>query len=166
MLLPAFLKTFSTTVAIVLVVSSTIHAQDSTLPATQDNPAPKESNTGVYTGREIFVPATPVQKEPEPAARTFSDGFLRKTGQHLGFSLGVSGVYSPDASEQGTALSTAAIAPELYLNFEKRKFALRLTYGAAKRYFKGRSEMNAVSQNGTLSFGYTTSLGRKTTLQL
>src|SRR5947208_9838343 len=84
---------------VLLLVSATTHAQtsSSTSQSSPEKPPPKETKaTGVYTGREIFVQDAPVKKEPEPAARSVADSFLRNTRQHLGFSVGVSETYTPN----------------------------------------------------------------------
>src|SRR5262245_28252843 len=80
-----------------LAVSTAVSAQNSPTSPPQEN-APKEStnSTGVYTGREIYVPKVPEEKEPEPSARSFADGFLRNTRRHLGFSVTASESYSPN----------------------------------------------------------------------
>jgi hypothetical protein len=199
-------RTFFPTFAFVVIVCSTLHAQSSTPRETQGNQSqspntgvytgreifvpkteeketeptadaqsstPRETqgnqspNTGIYTGREVFVPETEEKKEPEPMARTFADGFLRNT-RHLGFSVRASNIYSPNllkSSNGRQATSFVTLEPQLYLNLQKRKLNARLTYGATYRgYNKELADLNAFTQSGTASFGYTLFAGRKTTL--
>src|SRR5215831_6716980 len=88
-----FIVSFSLLIA--LSVSGLVQAQDSTTP-NQESQAPKPAtNTGVY-GRDIYVPDTPPPSEPESAARSFADDFLRNTKQHIGFSVGAFETYIPD----------------------------------------------------------------------
>src|SRR5262249_3676517 len=128
-------------------------------------------STGDYTGKEIFVPNGAEEKEPEPPARSFADGFLRNTRQHMGFSLSVFELYTPDvrlSSGETKDVSFTSILPQLYLNFEKKKLDFRLTYGAAYRRFNnGGSDLNnRVSHNGAAEFSYSLFARQKTNLQL
>src|SRR5262249_12708647 len=62
-----------------------VQGQAPTAPPTEGTPTDRApSNSGVY-GREVYIPKTSEQQEPEPAATSFSDGFLRNTRQHIGF---------------------------------------------------------------------------------
>src|SRR6476646_7938294 len=88
MALVAFQKALSSIVIFLLLVPLTIHAQNSTPSTAQGNqPAKEPSNPGVYNGRDVFVPDTQEPKETEPAASSFSDGFLRNTRRHFGLSV-------------------------------------------------------------------------------
>src|SRR5262245_13805498 len=172
MLLQSFRKSVMPTFVLALVVSLVAQAQNSPVSPTPADPAPKESPiTGVYTGKEIFVPNGSEEKEPEPPARSFADGFLRNTRQHMGFSLSVFELYTPDvrlSSGETKDVSFTSILPQLYLNFEKKKLDFRLTYGAAYRRFNnGVNDLNnRVSHNGTAEFSYSLLARQKTTLQL
>src|SRR5262245_4599437 len=118
-----------------LLPSSVIHPQS---PATTQGPGhqSESSSSGLDTGREVFTPDKAEQKQEDPAARAFSNGFLRNTRQHVGFSLGLSESYSHShglATSFGEAnsVSYSSLAPQLYLNFQGRKLDLHLTYRAS-----------------------------------
>jgi hypothetical protein len=165
MLLQLLRKVFLSTATLVLVISSIAQAQNSTISTTQSPPPKDSSITGVYTGREIVVPVTPEQKEPEPEARSFVDGFLRNTRQHVGLSFGASELYAR-TSQGKPGLLITTLLPQLFVNFDKKKFNFRLTYNAAyRRDNRESSDLSTLTQSGTASFGYTVTR-RKATLQL
>jgi len=148
-----------------LAMSWTVYAQNSGTPSNDPNP----TSNGVYTGREIFVPEQPQRKDPEPRARSFADNFIRNTGQHVGFSVGVAEVYSPSlilSSGEKKDLLFTSVFPQAYVNFEKKNFEFRTIYGVSYyRYSKQISQPDRLSQNGTVLFSYSRS-HRKTTFQL
>src|SRR6516162_822562 len=76
--------------AVPLSFVGVLDAQDPSTTPQSTGPAKDTSATGVYSGREVFVPNTKEPDEAEPSARAFGDAFLRDTRQHVGFSLGVS----------------------------------------------------------------------------
>lgn len=145
----------------------TLRAQNSTTSPEQKT-APAPSKTGVYTGREVFVPETPEQKEPEPPAASFSNDFLRFTRRHMGFTVRVSDTYSPNAivsSGEKRTLTIKTIEPQMFLNVQKKRLDFRLTYGVSgNQYSSILGNRNSLSQNGSALFSYNLS-GRKTTLQ-
>jgi hypothetical protein len=159
--LPAF--------ALLLPWCLTIHAQNSPVSPAQENPPPQgTSNTGVYTGREIFVPKPAEESEPEPA-RSFADGFLRNARQHFGFSFSAFESYSSNALGSSTGsrgMTFTSLLPQVHANFQNKGLSFRLNYGAAyNRYNESLSELNRVSQTGTAAFVYSRSR-RKTTFQV
>src|SRR5206468_11322672 len=95
--------------------------------------------------------------------------FLRNTGQHVGFSVGVAQVYTPGVgslSGRTNDLTFTSIVPQAYTNVHKKNLEFRMIYGIVyKRYNGELSALNRVSQNGNLSFSYTASR-RKTTWQV
>src|SRR5689334_393686 len=94
-----FVRSLSTGILLVLLPLS-LHGQNSTLSPTPGNPAlasPERAETGVYSGREVFVPkVTDKDKDQEPTATSFADGFLRHTRQHIGGSVAVNESYTPN----------------------------------------------------------------------
>jgi hypothetical protein len=156
--------------ALLVLGAPTLRAQDSSTTRPSETPAAQgPSNNGVYTGREVYVPDAPPPSEPEPAARSFSDGFLRNTRQHIGFSVSAFESYTPNAfgpSTEHKAITLASILPEVHANFQKKGLDFRIGYGAVfNRYGKDLSQLNRISQTGTATFGYSVSR-RKTRLQV
>src|SRR5437879_5713329 len=91
--------TFLTMVALLLLTPRSMHAQTSITPSSRENSSlpTGRPDTGVYSGREIFVPKAEEKKTPESTATTFSDGFLRNTRHHIGFSFGAFESYTSNA---------------------------------------------------------------------
>jgi len=151
-----------------LFVPIALAAQDQATPtAPGGRPATEPSDSGVY-GREIFIPKPPEKRALESPAATFAEKFLRGTRQHVGLSVSIGQLYSSGvavSSDTTKSVSVTQLSPELYLNFQKKQWDFRLTYGVlSKRYYGGLSDLNRLSQNGSASLSYTRS-GRKTTLR-
>src|SRR5215510_8806211 len=82
---------------LLLLIPHIVYSQNSTVPQAGGTQVTKESsNSGVYTGRETYIPKPAEQKEVEPGATSFADGFLRRTRQHVGASVGLFESYTPD----------------------------------------------------------------------
>src|SRR5262245_16657635 len=117
---------------LVVLSSSSVFAQGT--PPPPANPPKTESPTGVYSGREVYVPEVKEQKAEESSATRFSDGFLRNTRHHVGFSLFVSDSYTPGvlvAADNKRGVSMRSVVPQLYLNSQTKHAAFRVTYGAS-----------------------------------
>src|SRR5215831_5693174 len=118
MKLIAFKKVAACMTAVLFLVPWTTYAQNSTAPAAQGSQATREeSNPGVYSGREVFIPKPSEEKETdEGRASSFADGFLRNTRQHVGGSIGAFQSYTPDLGG-GQAASITSIVPHLFFNY-------------------------------------------------
>src|SRR5262249_38280237 len=124
-------KAVASITAVLLLVPWTLGAQNSTTTTTQNNqpvnqrvnqpinqPTKEHPNPGVYSGREVFIPKTPEEKEEESGPTLFSNGFLRNTRQHIGAAVGVYEAYTPgsvlSSSGERKALAVTSVAPQLY----------------------------------------------------
>src|SRR5262245_39412357 len=167
MKLIVFKKVAASMTAVLFLVPWTTYAQNSTATGAQGSQETREqSNPGVYSGREIFIPKPSEEKETETEsrARSFADGFLRNTRQHVGGAIGAFQSYTPDLGG-GQAASITSIVPHLFFNYQKKRFEFRMTYNIVyASYNKKLSELNGMTQNGTMSLGYAISR-KKTTLQ-
>jgi hypothetical protein len=155
-------------VVLLLVIARNMYAQSSTSSPAQGNTTSttERPDTGVYSGRDVYVPKVSDKKEPEAAATSFADGFLRDTRQHIGASVGVNESYTPNlpVANGTSALSLTSVFPQLFLNFSKKKFNFRVNYGLAyERVKEGQTELNSSSQNGSAALTYNLS-GRKASL--
>jgi len=145
-----------------LFVCAFADAQDPVAPPVETNStASSTSTTGVYSGRELYVPKpVTTDTQVEPVANSIANAFLRNSRQHIGFSVSLAESYSPN-----TAVSTAgkkesmvftSLVPQIYLNVEKKRLAFRLTYGITYNRTKvGEAGLNRGSQNGNASITYT-----------
>src|SRR5437867_6858233 len=134
-----------TFVSLLLLVHCRVLGQSSPAsPASEKSPVTKEQPNGVYSGRDVFVPAVTEKKEPDSTATSFSDGFLRNTRRHLGLSFSAFESYTSNmrgSSTGQTGVTVATLLPQIYANVQKKRFDFRSNYGAVvTRYNKDLSE--------------------------
>ncbi len=166
------IKTLWYIAAFLLLRGGMVYAQTAvTSPAQETSSTGKlPANTGIYTGLEVFgAPNLAERKDPEPGAKSYADGFIRDSRQHLGVSVSAFETYIPDAipaSAGRQSVAVTSVLPQIYTNFQTKKLDFRLTYGInLTRYSDGISARNRSSQIGTAAFSYTLSR-RKTMLVL
>jgi hypothetical protein len=147
--------------ASLLLASTILHAQNSPTSAGQGNlPQAPSTNTGVYSGREIYVPESQKDGTPEASATSFADGFLRDARKHVGFSVALSETYTPNAFQTldgPEALTSTSVVPQLYLDVNTKHLGFRLNYSASyNRYSRDLGEPS-ILQNGSAGMSYSVS---------
>ncbi len=147
-------------VLLLIAVSGNMYGQTPPAPPQKGGTTTTEQpNTGVYSGRDIFVPKPSEKQESQEGASTFADRFLRDTPHHLGFSLGAFESYTPgqiDPSNQQTGVVLSSITPQVFTNIQKKSFDFRLNYGAIfNRYNRALSNLDSATQYGNATVNYT-----------
>jgi hypothetical protein len=151
-----------------LCVAGTLYAQSVDTATSKTASSEEESlPPGVYTGRGVVTTNTPEQEAPIPAARSFSDGFLRNTNRHFGLSLSLFETYTPDvfvSAERREGATFTFVQPKIFTNFDGSRSHISLVYGFGFRRYNSHSELDSPTHTAAAEFRYR--LSSKASLEL
>jgi hypothetical protein len=107
------------------------------------------------------------ESEESYGSPSLIDGILQNSRNRMGFTLGAYEAYTNNIYPSGAdrkASTFTAIAPNIFMNFGRRRTKFHLDFGGGYRFYQGHSDSNGYDFRGSATFSR--QLTRRTSFQI